>query len=121
MDPFAAVAVSLGVRIALDDFGVGYSSLSYLHRFPFNKVKIDRSFVRGMADGGPCASIVKAAVMIAAGRDMVTTAEGVEEGWQRDQLLELGCDQMQGWLFSAAIDASGLRRMFEASRDRSSA
>jgi diguanylate cyclase (GGDEF)-like protein len=105
---------SLGVRIALDDFGVGYSSLSYLHRFPFDKVKIDRSFVRGMADGGPCASIVKAVVMIAAGRDMVTTAEGVEEEWQRDQLLGLGCDQMQGWLFSPAVDPDGLRQHFRA-------
>jgi EAL domain-containing protein (putative c-di-GMP-specific phosphodiesterase class I) len=102
----------LGVRIALDDFGIGYSSLSYLHRFPFDKVKIDRSFVRGMAEGGACAAIVKAVVMIAAGRDMITTAEGVEEEWQRGELLKLGCDQMQGWLFSPAITAVQLRERF---------
>jgi diguanylate cyclase (GGDEF)-like protein len=102
----------LGVRIALDDFGIGYSSLSYLQRFPFDKVKIDRSFIRGMADSGASAAIVKAVVMIAAGRDMITTAEGVEEEWQRGELLKLGCDQMQGWLFSPAITAVELRERF---------
>lgn len=103
---------SMGVRIALDDFGVGYSSLSYLHRFPFDKVKIDRSFVQGMAEGGACATIVKAVVLIAAGRDMVTTAEGVEEEWQRSELRKLGCDQMQGWLFSRAVHSADLQRWF---------
>lgn len=111
---------SLGVKIALDDFGVGYSSLSYLHRFPFDKVKIDRSFIRGMAEGGACAAIVKAVVMIAAGRDMITTAEGVEEEWQRDELIKLGCDQMQGWLFSPATDAAELRERFSVQMRRTS-
>ncbi len=107
---------SLGARIALDNFGVGYSSLSYLHRFPFDKVKTDRSFVRGMAEGGACSAIFKAVVMIAAGRDMVTTAEGVEEKWQRDEFIKLGCDQMQGWLFSPAIDVVELRKRFSGQK-----
>jgi EAL domain-containing protein (putative c-di-GMP-specific phosphodiesterase class I) len=107
---------TLGVRIALDDFGTGYSSLSYLQRFPFDKVKIDRSFVRGMAENEGASSIVKAIVTIAEGRGMTTTAEGVEEEWQRDELRKLGCGQMQGWLFSAAKPASELRRLIEAPR-----
>ena len=66
----------LGVRIALDDFGTGYSALSYLQRFPFDKIKIDRSFIRDLAGPGASSSIVQAVVNIAAASDMTTTAEG---------------------------------------------
>ena len=69
---------ALGVHIALDDFGTGYSSLSYLQRFPFDKIKIDRSFVKELTRGTGSASIIKAVVSIAADRNMITTAEGVE-------------------------------------------
>jgi diguanylate cyclase (GGDEF)-like protein len=68
----------VGVRVALDDFGTGYSSLSYLQRFPFDKIKIDRSFIKDLAGPGASSSIVQAVVNIAAASDMMTTAEGVE-------------------------------------------
>ena len=77
----------LGVRIALDDFGTGYSSLSYLQRFPFDKIKIDRSFIKDLAGAGSSSSIVQAVVNIAAASDMTTTAEGVETEQQRNLLL----------------------------------
>ena len=74
----------LGVRIALDDFGTGYSSLSYLQRFPFDKIKIDRSFIKDLAGAGASSSIVQAVVNIAAASDMTTTAEGVETVHQKN-------------------------------------
>jgi diguanylate cyclase (GGDEF)-like protein len=101
----------IGVRIALDDFGTGYSSLSYLKRFPFDKIKIDRCFVSDIeADGS--AAIVRAVVSIAAASNMTTTAEGVETGHQQDLLRELGCTEMQGYLFSAPKPASEVRKLF---------
>jgi diguanylate cyclase (GGDEF)-like protein len=109
---------AIGVRIALDDFGTGYSSLSYLQRFPFDKIKIDRSFVNDIAgpDGSSC--IVQAVVNIAAARRMMTTAEGVETSQQQELLRALGCTEMQGYLFSPAIPAADIRRLLLASRDR---
>src|SRR4051812_10787944 len=101
----------LGVRIALDDFGTGYSSLSYLQRFPFDKIKIDRSFIKDLAGAGASSSIVQAVVNIAAASDMTTTAEGVETEQQRNLLYILGCTEMQGFLFSPAIPAMELRRL----------
>ena len=88
---------ALGVRIALDDFGTGYSSLSYLQRFPFDKIKIDRSFIKDIAGPGASSSIVQAVVNIAAASDMTTTAEGVETEQQRNLLHILGCTEMQGY------------------------
>ena len=114
-DDAALVALNqlraLGVHIALDDFGTGYSSLSYLQRFPFDKIKIDRSFVKELTRGTGSASIIKAVVSIAADRNMITTAEGVETEQQRDTVQSLGCTQMQGYLFSAARPAHEIRRM----------
>jgi diguanylate cyclase (GGDEF)-like protein len=109
---------AIGVRIALDDFGTGYSSLSYLQRFPFDKIKIDRSFVNDIAgpDGSSC--IVQAVVNIAAARRMMTTAEGVETPQQQELLRALGCTEMQGYLFSPAIPAADIRRLLLSSRDR---
>ena len=104
----------LGVRIALDDFGTGYSSLSYLQRFPFDKIKIDRSFIRDLADEGASSSIVQAVVNIAAASNMTTTAEGVETEQQRNLVYILGCTEMQGFLFSPAISAAEIRRLLLA-------
>ena len=101
---------SLGVRIALDDFGTGFSSLSYLKRFPFDKIKIDRCFVSDIDVDGS-AAIVQAVVNIAAARNMTTTAEGVETEQQKQILRKLGCTQMQGYLFSAAKPALEVRRL----------
>jgi diguanylate cyclase (GGDEF)-like protein len=101
----------LGVHIALDDFGTGYSSLRYLHRFPFDKIKIDRAFVKEVTDHTGSSSIIKAVVGIAAERNMITTAEGVETRSQFETVRDLGCTQMQGFLFSAARPAHEIRAM----------
>ncbi|MBR1133925.1 bifunctional diguanylate cyclase/phosphodiesterase [Bradyrhizobium iriomotense] len=101
----------LGVRIALDDFGTGYSSLSYLHRFPFDKIKIDRSFISDIGEPEDSSPIVQAVVHMAAARRMATTAEGVETEAQREVLRQLGCSQMQGWLFSPAVPAAKLKQL----------
>ncbi|RTE89428.1 EAL domain-containing protein [Bradyrhizobium sp. LVM 105] len=104
----------LGVRIALDDFGTGYSSLSYLHRFPFDKIKIDRSFISDIGEPEDSSPIVQAVVHMAAARRMATTAEGVETEAQREVLRQLGCSQMQGWLFSPAVPAAKLKQLLAA-------
>ncbi len=101
----------LGVGIALDDFGTGYSSLSYLQRFPFDKIKIDRSFIKDVADANGSRSIVQAVVSIAAARNMTTTAEGVETPVQMEWLRALGCTEMQGYLFSPAISAAKMTEL----------
>jgi predicted signal transduction protein with EAL and GGDEF domain len=108
----------LGVRIALDDFGTGYSSLSYLQRFPFDKIKIDRSFIPDLAGSVASSSIVQAVVNIAAASDMTTTAEGVETEQQRNLLYILGCTEMQGFLFSPAIPAVEVRRLLQSHRGK---
>src|SRR5262245_20003017 len=109
---------ALGVKIALDDFGTGYSSLSYLHRFPFDKIKIDRSFVKNIGDEGASSAIIQAVVNIAAASNMTTTAEGVEQEWQRELLRELGCTEMQGYLFSPPVSAAEITRLLPAARDK---
>ena len=90
---------ALGVSIVLDDFGTGYSSLSYLRMFPFDKIKIDRSFVAEIATRSDCAAIVTAIIGLARCLDMVTTAEGVETIEQFELLRIAGCGQVQGYLF----------------------
>jgi diguanylate cyclase (GGDEF)-like protein len=109
---------ALGVRIALDDFGTGYSSLSYLQRFPFDKIKIDRCFIKDVAESDGSACIVQAVVNIAATRHMTTTAEGVETQAQLDMLHKLGCTEMQGYLFSPAKPAAEIVRLLLARRER---
>jgi diguanylate cyclase (GGDEF)-like protein len=102
----------IGVRIALDDFGTGYSSLSYLQRFPFDKIKIDRCFVKALDEPDASSGIVRAVVNIAAERHMTTTAEGVETEAQQQVLVALGCSEMQGFLFSRPKPAAELKRLF---------
>jgi diguanylate cyclase (GGDEF)-like protein len=109
---------ALGVRIALDDFGTGYSSLSYLQRFPFDKIKIDRSFVKDITSAVASSSIVEAVVNIAAASNMTTTAEGVETEQQKELLRLLGCTEMQGYLFSPAIPAVEIRQLLRSHRSR---
>ena len=99
----------LGVRVALDDFGTGYSSLSYLRSFPFDKIKIDRSFVTSIAADRSAAAIVRAIVDLATALDMETTAEGVEDDEQLSRLRGQGCSSIQGFLFSRPLDAAGAR------------
>jgi diguanylate cyclase (GGDEF)-like protein len=109
---------ALGVRIALDDFGTGFSSLSYLQRFPFDKIKIDRCFIEDIAEPGGSASIVQAVMTIAAARRVTTTAEGVETQAQLETLRRLGCNEMQGFLFSPAVPAVEIARLLRAPPER---
>ncbi|NJC35254.1 diguanylate cyclase (GGDEF)-like protein [Sphingomonas jejuensis] len=97
---------SMGIRIALDDFGTGYSSLSYLRGFPFDKIKIDRSFVTDVARDAGSAAIVRAIVHLAKALGMDITAEGVEDAAQLSRLRGEGCDNIQGYLFSRPVSSS---------------
>ena len=96
---------TLGVKIAMDDFGTGYSSLSYLQKFPFDKIKIDQTFIKELSNGSDSTAIVRAVTGLAVSLHMITTAEGVETEAQRAIVTELGCTEMQGYLFSAARPA----------------
>jgi diguanylate cyclase (GGDEF)-like protein/PAS domain S-box-containing protein len=97
---------SLGVSIALDDFGTGYSSLSYLTMFPFDKIKIDRSFVRDLGVRADCTSVVCAIVGLGKSLNIVTTAEGVETDAQLALVRAAGCHQAQGYLFGRPVPIS---------------
>jgi diguanylate cyclase (GGDEF)-like protein/PAS domain S-box-containing protein len=110
---------ALGVRVALDDFGTGYSSLSYLGRFPFDKIKIDRSFVSGLTKDGGSSGIVRAVLAIASEHKMTTIAEGVETEEQRSILRELNCGHMQGFLFSAPLASEGIRELLNVNAVKS--
>ncbi len=106
----------LGVRIAMDDFGTGYSSLSYLRRFPFDRIKIDQSFVRDINSKRDCGAIIRAVAGLSRELGMATTAEGVETQAQLDALVSAGCTEVQGYLFSRPVTSdavTGLRRSIE--------
>ena len=100
----------LGVRIAMDDFGTGYSSLAYLQSFPFDRIKIDRSFIKDIADGVGSLNIVRAMAALAKGLGMETTAEGVETSEQLDTVKSEGCTEMQGFLFSRPLPCGRTRK-----------
>ena len=102
----------LGVRIAMDDFGTGYSSLSYLQSFPFDRIKIDRSFIKDIGDGVGSLNIVRAVAALATGLGMETTAEGVETEQQRDTVRMEGCTEMQGFLFSRPRPAHEIEELY---------
>jgi diguanylate cyclase (GGDEF)-like protein len=104
----------LGVRVALDDFGTGYSSLSYLRSFPFDKIKIDRSFVTGVAADPSSAAIVRAIVDLAAALRMEITAEGVEDTRQLACLRDRGCDNIQGYLLSRPVEIAAIAALLPA-------
>jgi diguanylate cyclase (GGDEF)-like protein len=96
----------LGVRISLDDFGTGFSSLSYLRSFPFDKIKIDQSFVRNLVEDDRCRTIVGAIIGLGVSFDMTTTAEGVETEAQVERLVANGCSEMQGFYYAKATPAA---------------
>ncbi|HUD87938.1 MAG TPA: EAL domain-containing protein [Xanthobacteraceae bacterium] len=96
----------LGVRISMDDFGTGYSSLAYLQKFPFDKIKIDRSFVNDLAERAEALAIIRAVTSLGSSLGMKTTAEGVETEEQLNKLREEGCTEVQGYLFSKPVPAA---------------
>jgi diguanylate cyclase (GGDEF)-like protein len=107
---------ALGVRIGMDDFGTGYSSLSYLRRFPFDKIKIDQSFVRGMTEANDCLAIVRAVIGLGRSLGMAVTAEGVETAHQLATLREEGCGELQGYLFSRPRPLAEVTAMVQESQ-----
>jgi diguanylate cyclase (GGDEF)-like protein len=108
---------SLGVRIALDDFGTGYSSLSYLQSFPFDKLKIDRSFIQNLLTRDGAIAIVHAITELASALGIETTAEGVEETAQLMELRAHGCTSVQGYLFAEPMSATDVERLFAHGSD----
>lgn len=122
-DPESSIRVltefkRLGVSIAIDDFGTGYSSLSYLKRIPADKLKIDKSFVDGVATKLEDAAIVRSMLALAASFDMETVAEGIEEEAQMQALIELGCHYGQGYLFSRPLTPQVLTQTFFEPHDK---
>jgi diguanylate cyclase (GGDEF)-like protein len=111
----------LGVKISMDDFGTGYSSLSYLRSFPFDKIKIDRCFISGLATGDDSVAIVMAIAGLAKHLGIATTAEGVETKQQLQQVKALGCSEMQGFLFSPPRRIDELTQMFRARIEKDAA
>jgi EAL domain-containing protein (putative c-di-GMP-specific phosphodiesterase class I) len=107
----------LGVRIALDDFGTGYSSLGYLRRFPVDKLKIDKSFVQNLGITEDAAAIVECVTRLGRALGLAVTAEGVETGEQHRFVRAVGCHQVQGYLFSAPLEAAEVDKIVQ--RDRS--
>ncbi|MBZ0146038.1 MAG: EAL domain-containing protein, partial [Pseudorhodoplanes sp.] len=101
----------LGVRISMDDFGTGYSSLSYLRSFPFDKIKIDQSFVRDLNKNKDAIAIIHAVSGLGASLGMTTTVEGVETKEQLELVRAEGCTEVQGYLFSKPQPASEVPRM----------
>jgi diguanylate cyclase (GGDEF)-like protein len=107
---------ALGIRIAMDDFGTGYSSLTYLQSFPFDKIKIDRSFVKNITENSSSLNIVRAVAALANGMGMTATAEGVETAEQLHSIASEGCTEMQGFLFSKPLPAAEIERQFLSGR-----
>jgi diguanylate cyclase (GGDEF)-like protein len=109
---------ALGIKIALDDFGTGYSSLSYLQSFPFDKIKIDRSFIQELLNRPGASAIVQAIIDLARALGMETTAEGVEDSAQLSELRIHGCSSVQGFLFSRPVKAADAMRLIDAAQER---
>ena len=103
---------ALGCRIALDDFGTGYSSLAYITRFPPDRIKIDKAFVRNVDRSASDAAIANAILSLGGSLSLVVTAEGIERPSQLEWLRARGCDEAQGFLLSRPLSAEDLERRF---------
>ena len=102
----------LGVRVSMDDFGTGYSSLSYLRSFPFDKIKIDRSFVKDLSGKPDGDAIIRAIAGLGKSLGMTTIAEGVETAEQMQRIRAEGCTDVQGYLISKPVPAEELSTFF---------
>jgi diguanylate cyclase (GGDEF)-like protein len=111
----------LGVRISMDDFGTGYSSLSYLRSFPFDKIKIDQSFIRDLIDRPDSIAIIRAVAALGLSFGMGTLAEGVETQEQLDKMRAEGCTEVQGYFFSRPVPASEVARLLSGFQKREKA
>jgi diguanylate cyclase (GGDEF)-like protein/PAS domain S-box-containing protein len=103
---------ALGIHFSMDDFGTGYSSLSYLRSFPFNKIKIDRSFVKDITEEKSSFAIIKGVTSLAQSLNMIVTVEGVETEEQLDRVRRLGCAEIQGYLLSPPKSLEEISRQF---------
>jgi EAL domain-containing protein (putative c-di-GMP-specific phosphodiesterase class I) len=106
-----------GIRIALDDFGIGYSSLTYLRQYPVDKIKIDRSFVQNLGSDAASDAIVEAIVNLARALGVEVTAEGIETEEQRDTLIRIGCDELQGFLLSPSLSTEEMDERLGVGRE----
>jgi EAL domain-containing protein (putative c-di-GMP-specific phosphodiesterase class I) len=112
---------AMGVRISMDDFGTGYSSLSYLRSFPFDKIKIDRSFMRDLTTRADSQAIIKAIIGLGHSLGMSTTAEGIETEEQLVMVREQGVSEVQGFLFSPPLSAAALANLLHSARAKGQA
>jgi len=112
---------NLGVRISMDDFGTGYSSLSYLRSFPFDKIKIDQSFVRDLIEKPDSIAIIRAVARLGCSFGMTTTAEGVETQEQLDQMRAEGCTEVQGFFYSKPLPTTEIAQLLSSFRERAQA
>jgi diguanylate cyclase (GGDEF)-like protein/PAS domain S-box-containing protein len=113
--------VGLGVRLAIDDFGTGYSSLAYLKNFPVHKLKIDQSFVRDLSSGEQSVGIVRTIISLAQTLRLEVLAEGVETPEQHRQLVDLGCQYLQGYLFARPMPAADMLSALQAQKKKDAA
>jgi EAL domain-containing protein (putative c-di-GMP-specific phosphodiesterase class I) len=107
---------ALGVPLAMDDFGMGYSSLLYMRRFRIDAIKLDGSLTREVTNNASCREIIASVGQLCRGQQVRMIAEYVETEEQRDLLRELGCNGFQGWLYSAALGADACRVYVEKNR-----
>ena len=111
----------IGVHVSMDDFGTGYSSLSYLRSFPFDKIKIDQSFVRDLDKGDEAIAIIRAISGLGKTLGMMTTVEGIETKEQLELIRAEGCTEVQGYLFSKPQPASEVPRLLSSFGKKSQA
>jgi EAL domain-containing protein (putative c-di-GMP-specific phosphodiesterase class I) len=102
---------AMGLSFSIDDFGTGYSSLSYLQRLPLREVKIDKAFVFNLMHDTSSEAIVRAIIALSASLNISVVSEGVETPEQRDQLIAMGCDLLQGFFISRPMELDALERL----------